>query len=203
VATDCAGQTAADGQPRSLEITLERQPDGTYRSLGTSCVVTGPPQVTAQMVIDEATRLIPRAAIGIAPQTYTLVNAQTVMWVDAPDTEVLPNATILGQAVRITITLDHVDWTYGDGTTAITPTAGKPYDEVHDPCTTRLCPPYGGHIYTDTGTEAVTAQALWTATFSVAGGNAVAIPGTVAGPTANATITVRQSRGVLVQDPGH
>ena len=65
--------------------------------------------VANAMVRDEASRLIPQAAIGLAPEQATLVNIETVMWVDAASPHPLPAVTILGRGVRITIRLAHVD----------------------------------------------------------------------------------------------
>jgi hypothetical protein len=154
------------------------------------------------MVRQQAVRLIPSAAIGVAPKTWSLVNIQTVLWVDAQSRQTLPTARILGQAVRITITLHDVRWNFGDGTTNTASTAGKAYDPKHDPCSTKLCPHYYGHVYADAGPTTITATADWDASFTVGGGNQVTIPGTIAGPTARTSITVKQARGVLVPDPG-
>ena len=151
------------------------------------------------MVRARATRLIPRAAIGVAPEQATLVNIETVMWVDAPRRRTLPTVTILGRDVHITIRLAHVTWDFGDGRSRTTNSAGTPYDR---PCDTKMCPGYFGHVYRHTGRRQITATATWTASFTVGGGRPVAIPGTVAGPTAGADIHVKEARGVLVPNPG-
>ena len=154
------------------------------------------------MVRDRVVRLVPSAALGLAPHDSTLINIETIMWVDAPKTQNLAPLTILGQRVTVSLTLDHVTWTFGDkdGTTTTSP--GKAYDKTHDPCHAAQCPHYFGHTYRTSGAETIHATAAWQARFSVAGGRAVAIPGTVAGPQAATTVTVRQARAVLVPDPG-
>jgi hypothetical protein len=198
----CASAAAHDGAPRTAELILRRQPDGSWRYGGWTCVVTGPPQVTAAMVRERVSRLIPAAAIGLAPEQTTLVNIETVMWVDAPRQRTLPAITILGRSVRITIRLAQVSWNFGDGERDTSPTAGKAYDGRTDPCDARLCPSYYGHLYVHTGMMQISATATWTATFTVGTGRPVTIPGTVTGPTATAPIHVKQARGVLVPNPG-
>jgi hypothetical protein len=198
----CTKAAASDGRPRAAGLTLRRQADGSWQYEGWTCMVTGPPQVTAAMVRDHASRLIPQAAIGLAPQHATLVNIETVMWVDATSPNALPAVTILGRGVRITIRLAHVNWDFGDGDHLASIGPGKRYDERRHPCDTKLCPDYFGHVYIRTGTMSISATASWTATFTVDGGQPVAIPGTVTGPTAGAAIHVKQARGVLVPNPG-
>ncbi|MBE7189754.1 MAG: hypothetical protein INR67_15805 [Jatrophihabitans endophyticus] len=151
---------------------------------------------------DRVVRLIPSAAVGLAPHGATLVNIETVMWVDAGDRQTLAPVEILGRRVVITLKLDHVDWRFGDGRSDRTGDAGRRYREHADPCTTRECPDYFGHTYQRPGRVHVNATASWTARFTVDGGAPVTIPGTVAGPTAQAGITIKQARGVLVPNPG-
>ena len=120
------------------------------------------------------------------------------MWVDAPARRALAPITPLGHRVGITLTLARVDYRFGDGTAETGAEPGTPYDEQRAPCHTPQCPAYFGHTYRVTGRMTITATAAWTATFTVDGGNPVAIPGTLTGPQASATILVRQARGVLV-----
>ncbi|MEP7180124.1 MAG: hypothetical protein ABI775_13640 [Pseudonocardiales bacterium] len=120
---------------------------------------------------------------------------------DSAQQRVLAPLTILGRRVVVTLRLDHVDWAFGDGQ-GDSPTApGRAYDGLHAPCKTVDCPGYYGHTYVGTGTMTVTAQASWVASFSVDGGAAVSIPGTVSGPVATSPLQVKQARGVLVANP--
>ena len=197
----CDATSKIDHKPRVTAIRLVKQADGTWQSDGAACVIAAKPSVTPQMVIDRAARLIPTAAIGVAPKAATLVNMQTIMWVEAPAKQTLPTARILGKQVRITIVLDHVNWSFGDGRTDTTTNPGKRYDGVNDTCETRLCPDYYGHIYTNKGRTTLTATAAWRATFTVGTGPPTAIPGTINGPTARSPIRVREARAVLVDNP--
>jgi hypothetical protein len=146
--------------------------------------------------------LIPTAAIGLAPRQATLVNIQTIMWVDAPAVRTLPAFTLLGQRVVVRLRIDHVAWDFGDGSTAARGPVGKAYDAQGDPCRAVTCPDYFGHVYRATGAVTVGATAWWQASFTVDGGQPVAIPGAVAGPTARSPLRVLQARGVLVPNPG-
>jgi hypothetical protein len=157
--------------------------------------------VTAAAVWEQVRRLLPKAAIGLAPRTTTLVNLQTIMWVDAQRQQDLPTVTIFGKRVTVHIGLTAVRWDFGDDDTDDADSPGKPYDKVHDPCAKKLCPDYYGHTYLRTGSMTITATASYHATFRVAGGPVVDIPGGIDGPTAAATIVVHEARAVLVPDP--
>lgn len=175
--------------------------DGRWIYSGMTCSGNAPPVVTPDMVRARVVRLVPSAAIGLAPRQATLVHIQTIMWVDAPAQRTLAPFTILGQRVVVQLKLDHVDWNFGDGSSATSSSPGKPYDEQHDPCRAVRCPDYFGHTYRTTGNRDLTATAYWRASFTVGGGNAIAIPGTVAGPTDRANLVVKQARAVLVPNP--
>lgn len=157
--------------------------------------------VTAAVVWEQVRRLLPKAAIGLAPRTTTLVNLQTIMWVDAQPQQDLPTVTIFGEPVSIHIGLTKVSWDFGDGDTDAPASPGKPYDNVHDPCAKKTCSDYYGHAYVRTGSMTITATASYHATFQVAGGPVVDIPGDIDGPTAAANIVVHEARAVLVPDP--
>ncbi|MCU1656202.1 MAG: hypothetical protein JWO57_858 [Pseudonocardiales bacterium] len=153
------------------------------------------------MVRERVARLVPSAAIGLAPRPATLVNIQTIMWLATPTQRTLAPLTILGQRVEVTLRLDHVDWAFGDGRHDSNSMPGKAYDAMGHPCRSIDCPGYYGHTYRGTGAMTVAATAAWAASFSVAGGHPVRIPATVGGPAATAQLLVREARGVLVPDP--
>lgn len=198
----CRRQGITDGLLHAQGVIVVRQRDGSWAYAGGRCAATGPPRVTAQLVRDRIARLVPGAAVGVAPDGDTLVNIETVLWVDAPGQQVLAPLTILGQRVAVTLTLARVDWSFGDGTQQATSSAGRRYDTASDPCRTAQCPGYYGHTYTATGPMGVSATVAWTARFRVDGRASVTIPGTVVGPAGRADVTVRQARGILVPDPG-
>ncbi len=182
-------------------VRVVKQADGTWSYNGGVCQLPARPQVTAAVVREQVARLVPSAAIGLAPQQQTLVNIQTIMWVNAPGQRALAPLTILGRRVIVTLRIDRVDWDFGDGQTDTATTPGKPYDAKNDPCKAVDCPDYYGHTYVDPGAMTVTATASWVASFTVDGARPQTIPGTVFGPSARTALQVRQARGVLVPDP--
>jgi hypothetical protein len=196
----CGLTEVTDGRRRVVVLQLIKMADGRWHYFGGGCRIVGH-EITAQMVVQRAERAIPAAAIGLAPRTTTLVNTQTVMWVQTASTRTLAPVTILGRTVTITITLDHVTWSFGDGAHDTTTGPGKAYDETHDPCETPMCPHYDGHVYTITGTMTITARATWRAAFRVGTGPTQQINGTIDGPRATAHIHAKQARGVLVPNP--
>lgn len=159
------------------------------------------PVVTAAAVRAEAIRLVPSAAVGVAPKNVSLVNVETVLWADAPPQQTLPPVTLLGQRVVITLKLDGVSWRFGDGQSDGNAPAGKAYDARNDPCKSRQCDQYYGHTYRRTGRVVISATANWRATFTVNGG-AAQNAGSVPGPTASTSLLIKQARGVLVPNPG-
>ena len=197
----CLVTGALDRRHLDAVVTVTPRSDGTWQYLGNDCVGAAPPRVTPELVRQQVVRLIPSAKVGIAPKGTTLVNIETVLWADAPRQRDLAPVTLLGQRVTISLVLDHVAWSFGDGTSASGP-AGKAYDATGDPCRTKTCDHYFGHVYRKSGTVHVNATASWRASFRVGGAGPQDIPGTVAGPASAADVVVKQARAVLVPNPG-
>jgi hypothetical protein len=198
----CDAIVQPNGQPEQASIRLVKVSDGSWSFNGSVCQqVAGLPRVTPLMVWEQAKRLISAPPIGLAPRESTLVNVQTIMWVDTAAARMLPSVTLLGQPVSIHITIDHVSWDFGDAHADTRDGPGKPYDPHGDPCSTKECPGYFGHAYTTTGQMTVTGTVTWRATFRVGGGALTPIPGTIPGPSATAPILVQQARSVLVPGP--
>lgn len=155
--------------------------------------------VTAAMVREEVVRLLPPVAVGIAPANGpTLVNMETVFWSPTPATRQLGPVTILGQAVAITIRFDHATYDFGDGSSATFDGPGTPWSR--DACSTAQCPTLDGHTYTATADRVTTRGTVtWTASFSVAGGAAQPIPGTIDGPTSTHDLQVLEGRSVILR----
>ena len=159
------------------------------------------PKLTAQMVRDQAEKLLPHPVIGSAPPgRVTLVNIETVLWIASASERRLGTVTLLGRRVEIRAHIDRVTWRFGDGASATTTGPGTAYTDRH-PCRTKQCPGYFGHTYTDTGSTTITAALTWTGQFSVDGGAWQTIPGTVTAAATSTTIDVKEARGVLVPNP--
>jgi hypothetical protein len=155
------------------------------------------------MATEQARRLLPHPAIlttdGNSP---TLVNLETVFWIDTQPARTLGTVTLLGYAVTLRAHLIRVDWDFGDGHTDTT-TGPEPAYQRSDPCNTAMCADYYGHVYRSTGTPTVTATLSWTGQYRVDGGPWLDISGTVAAAAQPSTITVHQARAILVPNPPH
>lgn len=156
----CLTNTRATGIPQQQTVLLQQG-----RLAGDKCQqVLRAPIVTAAMVWEQVRRLLPKAAIGLAPRTTTLVNLQTIMWIDAARQQNLAPLTIFGKRVSVHITLTTVRWDFGDDQTDDADGPGKPYDKTNDPCRTKQCSHYYGHTYARTGSMTITATAGYHAT---------------------------------------
>jgi hypothetical protein len=158
--------------------------------------------VTGEMARQEAEKLLPHPAIGVAPAGgVTLVNIETVLWVDTPVDRMLGTVTLLGHRVALRAHIVRVEWNFGDDSTAISATPGRPYTNA-DPCRTVDCPDYFGHTYVHTGPLTIAAQLTWTGQFRVDNGTWQAIPGTVTAAATSTAVHVKEARGILVPNPG-
>lgn len=183
----------------TTSVTIRQNPDGTWTQIGYNCAATSTaPQLTAQMVRQQVEKLLPRPHLGIAPPGgTTLVNMQTLLWVDTPTDQPLGTVTLLGHRVALRIHINQVDWDFGDGTTETTAGPQRRYDPA-DGCHTATCPGYWGHTYTRTGAVTVAATLTWTGQYQVDNGPSQRITGTVTAPATSTPLTIRQARGILV-----
>lgn len=162
------------------------------------------PALAQAAIRAEAIRLLPHVRIGSAWSTTALVNAEAVLWADTDAHRDLAAAHVLGTDVRVRITFAHASWDFGDGEHDTTADPGKAYDRAHDPCDTKQCAHYYGHTYLHTGHRTMSLTVTWTAEFSLdAGATWTDLAQPITGPTEHRTITVKQTRAVLVPDPGH
>jgi hypothetical protein len=159
------------------------------------------PEVTGQLARQAAEKLLPHPAIGTAPAgNVTLVNIETVLWVDTSPDRTLGTVTLLAHRVTLRAHLQQVRWSFGDHSTDSSAGPGKAYTSS-DPCRTAQCPGYFGHTYLHTGGVTIAAQLTWTGQFRVDNGAWQAIPGTVIAAATNETIRVKEARGVLIPNP--
>jgi len=198
--------TAARNPHITTEVIQKQNPDGSWTQLSMLChVVLGritPAQVTAQMASDAARRLLPHPAVRTTGAgSPTLINIETVLWIDTPAERNLGTLTLLGHRVDLRAQVKSVDWNFGDNSTDTT-TGPEPGYQLSNPCRTVTCPDYYGHVYRDTGTPSISASLTWTGQYRVDAGPWLSIGGTVSAPATPTTITVRQARGILVPNPG-
>ena len=213
----CSVQSRAQAptDPKATTVGfLQQNPSGTWELNGFDCnVVPGagpppPPQVTPFDAYAAVMRLVPSPAIGAAPgKGRTLVNMETIFWVNSAADQSLGPVTLLGHQVGLRIHARATAWVFGDGSTDTSAVLGRPYAAA-DGCGEAVCAGYFGHTYVSTGAMTVSATVTWAGEFSVDAGpwRGIANPATgantVNGPAATRPITVIQARGVLVQDPG-
>ena len=194
-------QSATNPQATDAAIRVQKGADGAWTLNGGQCVAPlapAKPVVTAADVRAQVVRLVPSAAIGHAPKTATLVNIQTIMWVAAPARRTLAAVQILGQRVDISLRLRQRRLVVRRRARRDDILAGQGLRRharpVPDAYLHRLLQQHADR----TGNVRLTATAQWAASFTVNGGAAQQIPGTVAGPTAASTLVVKQARSVLV-----
>jgi len=149
----------------------------------------------------QAEKLLPHPRIGTAPAgNVTLVNIETVLWVDTPADFTLGTVRLLGYRVTLRAHLERTGWSFGDDQTDTTNGPGKRYTH-EDPCRTADCPNYFGHTYRRTGSVTIGAELTWSGQFQVDGGAWQDIPGTVTAAAQNQPMRVKEARGVLVDNP--
>jgi hypothetical protein len=157
--------------------------------------------VSAVAVAAEIRRRVPRPGLGVAPPGgVSLVNIQTLFWVDTPVDVSLGTVRLVGQLVRLRVHLLRVDWDFGDGAQDGTTYPGKAYTNA-DACRAKLCPDYFGHVYTRHGVRRVSARVSWSGQFQVGAGAWRQIPDTVTGAAQFTTVHIYQAHGELVPDP--
>ncbi len=196
------------GSPPTPDVTntvdVDTAADGQISIGQVSCNVRNSPApagVSGAAVLQEIRRRVPHPAVGVAPPGgISLVQTQTLFWVNTPVQVDLGAVRLAGQNVRLRVRLQQVNWDFGDGHTDTTADPGKAYDRA-DPCDTKMCPDYYGHVYRRHGTYTVSAEVSWTGQFQVAGGAWRQIPTPVLGPAQTTGTHIYQARGELVPDP--
>ncbi len=201
---ESAAPPAPQRTPTTSIVQVEVASDGTRTVQAINCHVpvgAGPVGVSAAAVEAEIRRRVPGPGVGVAPPGgVSLVNIQTLFWVGTPVDVSLGTVRLVGQLVRLRVQLLRVDWDFGDGARETSTGPGKAYTGA-DPCRTKLCPDYFGHVYTHHGLWRVSARVSWTGQFQVGAGAWRQIPDTVTGPAQFTTVHIYQARGELVPDP--
>lgn len=195
------GATLMTPAERAAETTQASVRGGNLVAAVQCDIPRGHPIVDGEMARESAERLLPHPGIGTAPAgNVTLVNIETLLWVQTPVDRTLGTVSLLGQSVTLRAHVQAVHWDFGDGVTGESATPGKPYTDA-DPCRTVQCPDYFGHTYRHSGAVMIGAQLIWTGDFRVGAGPWQPITGTVAAPATSETVRVKQARAVLVPNP--
>ena len=146
--------------------------DGTWEPLGQFCRDTepgaAPPAVTPALVARAFQRIpLPALRAVTQPADKTLINFDTIFYVQAEPLH--RTITLLGQRVELAITPSTFRWVHGDGTTAVTHTAGAAY-----PAKEVVHRYQRAHV-----TVMQHVEIVWTATWSLNGGPSEDVDGTV------------------------
>lgn len=147
--------------------------DGTWEALGQFCAgqngaPDAAPQVTPALVARAFQRIpLPALRAMTQPADRTLINFDTIFYVQA--TPLHRTLTLLGQRVELEITPSTFRWVHGDGTTAVTQTAGAAY-----PAKDVVYRYQDAHVTVRHHVEIV-----WTARWSLNGGPLQDVDGTV------------------------
>lgn len=199
---DAEATTQLPTSPVTDVLEVDTFADG--RTVSTTHCRVAPPKVvhiTGEMARESAERLLPHPGIGMAPAgDVTLVNIETVLWVQTLTDRTLGTVTLFGQRVTLRAHVRAVRWDFGDGVTGESDTPGKAYTDA-DPCRTVQCPDYFGHTYRHSGSVTIGAQLIWTGDFRVGAGPWQPITGTVTAPAMSETVRVKEARAVLVPNP--
>ncbi len=122
-------------------------------------------------------------AAQVSPKPETLVNIPTRFRTDAPASYQIP-LTLLGRSVVITATAQRYVWHVGEGPEQVSTRPGG----------------FLEHDYARAGVRDVWVDIEWSGTFSVDGGPAQAITGTVVTEGDPVQVRVQQARSELVRD---
>jgi hypothetical protein len=145
-----------------------------------------PPRVTWQMALREVQRIgLPSLRVQIQPAERTLVNFKTNFFAEP---EAFERAiTLLGQDVDIRAEPVRFDWTFGDGSSDETESAGAPYPDLEIT-----------HAYTDADVTVQPSVAVtYSAQFRVGDGEWQEIPETVTISGPPVTLQVVEATPVL------
>ena len=147
------------------------------------------PVLTLGMVTSAFRRVpIPATPLVIEPvDGVTLVNLPTNF--HTPAEPFTRTVTLLGRRIRLEITPVAWAWSFGDGSTVTTDTPGAPYPDLEVT-----------HAYLRAGRVAPSVATTYTATFSVDGGPAQPVPGSVTIPSPPAALEVTTATARLT-DP--
>lgn len=124
-ATGCAYVYCPD--PNQAGYIVEqrlRDSNQAWQVAGTICIAPDGPVLTPGLVLEEVRRIgLPAISVEAPPETF--VNYDTVVYTEAETFSRTVN--LLGFTVDLEATPSQFHWTYGDGTTETTTTAGRPH----------------------------------------------------------------------------
>ena len=154
------------------------------------------PPVTPGMVRRAFERVpLPMPRLGSSPPGgKTLVNLRTIFYTEAEPFQ--RSVRLLGRTVRLEVAPVSFLWSVGQGGSFSTDWAGQPYMRGIEPA--EYPDEYVTWVYERANvTERARVSVVWGATYSVDGGPAQPVPGTVTTTSPAISIRVAEARGVL------
>ena len=124
------------------------------------------PQVTAEMVLDQAYAAAPHPTAVVQPGTRSFVNVPNNYYADAPGETV--NVEVLGQPIAVTFTVGEITWDFGDGSSGV----GEGVEDAD-----LGAPGAVEHAYSRQGSYAITATSSVGVQFTLPNGENVNDPG--------------------------
>ncbi len=157
---------------------------GTWQFVGSVCrgaddPVEQQPQITVEMVLDQAYAAAPRPTAVVQPGTRSYVNLPNNYYADAPS-QTIP-VVVLGQTIPVTFTVTDVRWDFGDGASATG--TGIKDAALHEPGAIE-------HGYDAQGRYDITATSVISVSFTLPGGGRQDLPGALEIPSAATTLPV-------------
>jgi hypothetical protein len=137
------------------------------------------PQITVEMVLDQAYAAAPKPTAVVQPGNRSYVNFPNNYYADAPS-QTVP-VVVLGQTIPVTFTVTDVDWDFGDGGTATgegIKDAGLHQDGAIE------------HEYAAQGSYDITATSVISVSFTIPGGGRQDLPGALEIPSATTTLPI-------------
>ena len=120
-ATVCDYQTPDDPSVIWMQHWRRQVPGGTWDFVGNECrgandPTTVQPEVTEEMVLDEAYAAAPKPSAAVQPGTRSYVNVPNNYYANAPGRTTTVN--VLGIPIQVVFTVNQISWDFGDGTSA-------------------------------------------------------------------------------------
>lgn len=157
---------------------------GNWEFVGSECrgaddPVQQKPQITVEMVLDQAYAAAPIPKAVVQPGNRSYVNLPNNYYAEAPS-QTVP-VVVLGQTIPVTFTVTDVRWDFGDGASATG--TGIENADLHQPGAIE-------HGYAAQGTYDITATSVISVSFTLPGGGQQDLPGVLEIPSAATTLPV-------------
>lgn len=195
IVTGCDNPKAQFVDAYSRVIGADGKPQTDWLYLGPQCLPPGTPmgpqepQITADMVLDEAWKFAPETEVHLQPsEGWTLVNAPTNYYAETE--QVTKPIDLLGQTIEITFIPAAYKWEFGDGSTGSGP--GIESADIGQAGAVE-------HAYARSGEYDVTLGRVFTVRFTLPDGETVTVRGEVSNTSDPESVEARESQAVVTE----